>query len=160
MRSFGWTPVLLLVLGCQSGGAGGGAVTDQDKTAMRDGAAAFAKAVNAKDWPGAAGQYTDDAMMLPANGPALHGKADIQAWMAAYPPFSNFVTTVDEVEGNDDMGYMRGSYEMDITMPGMTGPTHEKGKWIEVLKKQADGSWKVARDIFNSDLPVMAPPAK
>jgi ketosteroid isomerase-like protein len=25
----------------------------------------------------------------------------------------------------------------------------EDGKYIEVMKKQADGSWKIARDIWN-----------
>ncbi len=30
----------------------------------------------------------------------------------------------------------------------------DKGKYVTVWKKQADGSWKVMLDIFNTDLPM------
>jgi ketosteroid isomerase-like protein len=30
----------------------------------------------------------------------------------------------------------------------------DKGKYMTVWKKQADGSWKLLRDIANSDLPM------
>jgi ketosteroid isomerase-like protein len=37
----------------------------------------------------------------------------------------------------------------------------EKGKMVEVWRKQADGKWKCVSDIFNSDMPVApAPEAK
>jgi ketosteroid isomerase-like protein len=32
--------------------------------------------------------------------------------------------------------------------------TVDKGKFVDVWKKQADGSWKAVIDIFNSDLPA------
>ena len=32
----------------------------------------------------------------------------------------------------------------------------EKGKYVEVMKKQGDGSWKIVYDIWNQD----APPGK
>lgn len=43
-----------------------------------------------------------------------------------------------------------------MTMTPKTGkgkPMSDKGKYIVVLQKQADGSWKIVRDISNSDLP-------
>jgi ketosteroid isomerase-like protein len=39
-------------------------------------------------------------------------------------------------------------------------PVNDHGKLVEIWKKQADGKWKVAVDIFNSDLPVAAPATK
>jgi ketosteroid isomerase-like protein len=33
-------------------------------------------------------------------------------------------------------------------------PIMDRGKYVAVWKKQADGSWKVAAESFNSDLPV------
>jgi len=33
---------------------------------------------------------------------------------------------------------------------------HAKGKFVDVLKKHADGSWKIVYDIWNADA---APPA-
>jgi ketosteroid isomerase-like protein len=32
----------------------------------------------------------------------------------------------------------------------------DHGKFVEVWRKQADGKWKCAVDIFNSDIPVPA----
>jgi ketosteroid isomerase-like protein len=37
-------------------------------------------------------------------------------------------------------------------------PMTDKGKYLEVWKKQADGTWKCVVDMFNTDLP--APPAQ
>lgn len=159
MRVLHWVSALAFVVaGCQPGGGGGGAISDADKQAIRDMAAAFSTAVNAKDWATAAGQFADNGIMMPSNGPEVSGQANIQAWMAAYPTFSNFSTSAVEVEGNGDVAYARGMYEMDVTMPGMAAPMHEKGKWLEILRKQADGSWKVTHDIFNSDLAMMMGP--
>jgi ketosteroid isomerase-like protein len=36
----------------------------------------------------------------------------------------------------------------------------DHGKYVAVWKKQADGNWKVAVDIWNTDLPLPAPPDK
>jgi len=35
-------------------------------------------------------------------------------------------------------------------------PAKENGKYVEIFKKQTDGSWKVIVDIWNSDLPAAA----
>jgi ketosteroid isomerase-like protein len=35
----------------------------------------------------------------------------------------------------------------------------DKGKYVEIWKKQPDGSWKCAVDMFNSDLPAAPAPA-
>ena len=32
-------------------------------------------------------------------------------------------------------------------------PTEDSGKWLGILKRQPNGSWKVHRDIWNSDKP-------
>jgi ketosteroid isomerase-like protein len=61
---------------------------------------------------------------------------------------------VAELEGRGDVAYARGSYSMKIAVPGAPAPVDEKGKYVEIWRRQADGSWKLARDIFNSDLPL------
>jgi ketosteroid isomerase-like protein len=33
----------------------------------------------------------------------------------------------------------------------------DSGKYIEIWRKQSDGTWKLVRDIFNSDLPLPTP---
>ena len=48
-----------------------------------------------------------------------------------------------------------GSY----SMTDKSGKEIDKGKYI-VLWKMEDGKWKLHRDIFNSDMPPMAPTKK
>ena len=45
-------------------------------------------------------------------------------------------------------------YKYEMTMGAPTGaPIHDSGKDMAVWKKQADGTWKMVADTFNSDLP-------
>ena len=37
------------------------------------------------------------------------------------------------------------------------GPVNDTGKFLEVWKKQANGSWKCVADMFSSDMPVPVP---
>jgi ketosteroid isomerase-like protein len=50
-----------------------------------------------------------------------------------------------------------GTYTMTIVPPGAPGPVNDSGKYVEVRRKQSDGSWLIAVDIFNSDLPAPQP---
>ncbi len=36
----------------------------------------------------------------------------------------------------------------------------DHGKYMVVWRKQADGKWKAVGDMFNSDVPLPAPPEK
>jgi ketosteroid isomerase-like protein len=84
----------------------------------------------------------------------------MEPWFAAFPPMSDFRPQIIEVDGRGDLAYVRGTYSMMLTLPGATEPINDTGKYIEIWRKQADGSWRVIRDIFNSDLPVAAPEPK
>ena len=48
---------------------------------------------------------------------------------------------------------MGGAYE--LTMNDASGkPVNDRGKYVEIWEKQADGRWKVVASIWNCDLPV------
>jgi ketosteroid isomerase-like protein len=67
-------------------------------------------------------------------------------------------TRVD-VARSGDLGYVSGPYE--FVMNGPDGkPVTERGKFVEVWRKQADGAWKCVADIWNSDLAAPAPAEK
>jgi len=68
------------------------------------------------------------------------------AFMFAAPGTSlTFTPTKAEVSAAGDLGYTTGTYEMK------TGAGSEKGKYVAIWAKQANGEWKVKEDIFNSD---------
>ena len=115
---------------------------------------AFAQAAMANDWPAVVALYTDDAIVMPANAPMLEGKAAILEWQQAYPTIKEFRAKAEDVFGNGDVAVVRGTYAMTLEVEGIPEPIQDTGKFIEIRRKQADGSWLISVDIFNSDLPA------
>jgi len=111
----------------------------------------YIEAVQAGDWAGAVSFYTEDAVLMPPNSPAIEGRANIQVFFEFFPPLSNFSMKIVEIEGRGDMAYVRGTYTMTLTPEGGEAIT-DSGKYIEIRKKQLDGSWLLTHDIFNSDV--------
>lgn len=98
--------------------------------------------------------YSQDAVVLPPNAPVISGEAAIASFLKSFPPITNFEFTLVHIEGTADMAWVQGAYNMTMTPEG-SSPINDTGKYIEIWKKQADGGWKVVRDIFNSDLPAV-----
>jgi ketosteroid isomerase-like protein len=70
----------------------------------------------------------------------------------ADPNFSlTFQSTRAMASKGGDMVYSQGTYTMTMTNPKTKEPITDKGKYLTVYTKQADGSWKVVADTFNSD---------
>jgi len=101
--------------------------------------------------------YAEDATILPPNMPAVTGQATMVSFFKEFPPYEDFKAEILQIDGRDGLAYVRGTYSMNIMMPGAETPLHDTGKYIEIWKKQADGGWKVYFDVFNSDLPLPAP---
>ncbi|MBI3665573.1 MAG: SgcJ/EcaC family oxidoreductase [Acidobacteria bacterium] len=134
-----------------------------DETAIRDLDAQWSKAAAAKDAESAVSYYAEDAAIMPPNAPIATGKEAIRGvWknMVAAPGFAvSWKATKAEVAKSGDLAYLIGTYE--LTMNDASGnPVNDRGKYVEVWRKEADGKWKVVADTFNSDLPLPAPPEK
>jgi ketosteroid isomerase-like protein len=147
--------LLLLSTACQTQTQADTRAADQAALTNLD--AEWSKAAGAKDVDKTVSYYSDDALVLPPNSPALTGKAPIRAmWsgMLNAPGFGGgWKATKVEVARSGDLGYVTGSYE--LTETNASGkPVTDKGKFLEIWKKQADGSWKCTADMFSSDLPA------
>jgi uncharacterized protein (TIGR02246 family) len=140
---------ILSVAACQNPAPAG--LSDADRAGIQQNHDAFAKGINTKDFATPASLYTDDGAMLPPNGVAVQGRQAIQKWMSDFPPLSEFKLEVVDLDGHGDLAYARGNYSMMISAPG-AAPVRDHGKWVEVWRKQSDGTWKMRWDIFNSDV--------
>ena len=65
--------------------------------------------------------------------------------------FMNFQSTRTMASKGGDMVYSQGTYTMTMTNPKTKKPMTDKGKYLTVYTKQADGSWKAVADTYNSD---------
>ena len=98
--------------------------------------------------------YTQDAIILPPHGAAVQGREAIGQWLATLPVISSATGEDVEVQGAGDLAYLRGTYTMTVTVPGVPVPIKEVGKFLQIHRRQGDGSWRVSREI---DLPLPLP---
>ena len=154
--------VLAANLGCQSQAAIG--LTANDEASLRQLLYNEMKAANSKDAAAWAAVYAEDAIVLRPHAPAVEGREAIQKWLATLPSVSNAKGQGVEAMGYGDLAYLRGTYSMTFAIPGVPTPIDEQGKFLQIYRKQSDGSWKMTREIYNSDLPLPfpapAPPPK
>ncbi len=129
---------------------------------MDEGAKALAKlddawsaAAATRDADKVAAFYSEDTVVYPPNAPVAEGRAAAKKVWAAYFADPGFVkvswkSAHAEIAKSGDFGFTSGAYEMSLK--GADGkPVTEKGKFLCVWKKQADGTWKSAHDMWNSD---------
>jgi uncharacterized protein (TIGR02246 family) len=127
-----------------------------DEAAIRDLDAKWSKAASANDVDGTVSYYSDDASLLPPNTPIATGRQAIRSvWASLLTPGTSLSWQANKVEvaRSGDLAYLIGAYQMTVKNG------QDRGKFVEVWKKQPDGQWKAVADIFNSDLPA-SPPGK
>lgn len=106
--------------------------------------------------------YDDNAISLPSNSPMLQGKEAIGRWMKDMSAMGVTFSKVDfnevHVDASGSLGYEVGTYDMTMEIGGMQ--VSDKGKYITVWKRHADGTWKLVAEIWNTDLPAPEPSAE
>ena len=125
------------------------------RQAIEQANASFAQAVKQSDTVAMVANYADDAVMMMEGTPAWHGRSEIaKQIIAAFKPMkgADVKLTTSQVDIGGDYAIETGTYETTVSAPGGK-PMTEKGKYVTVWKKQADGSWKIYRDVGNSDAP-------
>jgi ketosteroid isomerase-like protein len=130
-----------------------------DESAIRSADEAWSKVTAAKDIEGHLAYYADDASVLSPNAPIATGKEALRTMISQFYAMPGFAVswqpTKVEASKGGDFGYTVGTYEMSFNDP-KGKPVTDRGKYVTIWKKQADGSWKVILDMFNSDLPLSA----
>lgn len=154
IAAIGCVAVLLLSSGCAQQTRTDARTSDE--SAIRELDAQWSKTAAANDLEGTVSYYSDDATLLPPNAPVVTGKPAIRAlWASMLVPGGSISWEAKKVDvaNSGELAYLTGVYA--VTAKDAQGRTlTDHGKEVEVWKKQADGNWKVAADIWNSDLPA------
>ena len=147
----------LILTGCSQSPAPD--TREADARALREGeVAAFVRDWGGKDAARIAAHYTDDGNLMVPNSPVMAGKEAIGKAMKdvlADPNWSLALQPVQvEVSRGGDLGYTRGTYVLIATDPASRQAVNEKGRFVTIFRKQADGSWKAVQDINNAEAPA------
>jgi len=147
----------MILTGCSQSPAP--ASREADAQALRDGeVAAFVKDWGGKDADRIAAHYANDGNLMIPNSPMMTGKDAIAKGMKdglTDPHWSLALQPVQvEVSKGGDLGYTRGTYVLTATDPASKKAATEKGRFVAIFRKEADGAWKAVQDINNPEAPA------
>lgn len=119
----------------------------------------WSAAAQAKDAEKFTSVYAEDAVVMLENAPDVTGKAAIREAISGMMQDPNFALSFEAnkvvVARSGDLAYETGTYSMTMSDPRKK-PSTQKGNYVVVWQKQADGAWKVVRDVPVSDPPESA----
>lgn len=147
MKTFTTVLLALLVVGCS-----GEPETDlAGLESMRD---QWQTAFDAGDPAAVAALYAANGTLHPPNAKKQMGRRAIEAYWSEFLA-SGIGGEINDTEvfASGDVGYKIGTYM--ITDPA--GAPADLGKYVEIWRR-IDGKWQLLHDIFNSDMPLPAPP--
>jgi uncharacterized protein (TIGR02246 family) len=163
-----WILALALLAACSSAPAERGPdkappaepLAAADIAAIRATDSAFTSAMGAGNAAAVAAIYLPDAHVMPPDAAPVEGRAAIQQFIAGFLGAYQLTITVsaDEIEGRGDLAYARGHYTMEgAPKAAGTPPLREEGKFLEVLRRQPDGTWRYAVDMWSPNGRAPAP---
>jgi uncharacterized protein (TIGR02246 family) len=122
------------------------------KAAVEDRYKEWIAAANKKDAAALTNLYDENAVLLPKQEEPAIGKAAIGEYykkLVADPHFVPFTLTLNwnSFHAVCDIAIATSVFEGDVTRDGKQ--IHFRGKNMLVWKKQADGSWKIFRYMFD-----------
>ncbi len=146
---------LAVLAGCQSMSAPAPDAV-REAAAIRAADARWLAAAQAHDLEQTVSYWTDDVYMMPPGGPPMVGKEALRRYVSGaftIPDFSiSWVTDRIWVAKSGDVAYAVGTDTIRLTTPeGKAVVEHNKA--VAVWRKEPDGSWKCAVDIWNAAEP-------
>ena len=129
-----------------------------DRKAIEDDQAQWLADFHSRDVGKIVSHYSDDAVVIETGGPPVKGPQEakkLYTAAAADPASSLDFAPIDiAIAASGDIGYVRGYFKAINTVPNTGRTAEEKGTYISIYKKQANGTWKVAVDIGSAETPL------
>ena len=113
------------------------------------------RAIKGKDVAHFLALFDSDAVLMPPDGPPIVGKAALRSWFLRLTDRHSIDLdfSVDEIKVTAEWAFERFSFRQTVTPAGGGEPITVRGKGNHVFRRQSDGSWKIARDIWNVEAP-------
>jgi len=126
---------------------------DSDIADVARATAALLDAVNGSDVSGVMEIWGDDGVLMPPHHPAVQGRVEIGRYFERIFRKSRFAFSFprSRIEVCGGIAFERVEFVVSVH-PVDGGPeTRDAGKGLHLYRRQPDGSWKLALDIWNSD---------
>src|SRR5262245_24584810 len=130
-------------------------LTDNDRARIKGLIAQFDKDMVARRVPALVAVYTEDAILMPPHAPIVRGRAAIRQFFEDFPKVTEFSQNPVEIEGEGDLAFPWGTFEMAVLPEGAAAQVRDRGKVHGIFTKDHDGSWLVGRVCWNSDLALV-----
>ena len=99
----------------------------------------------------------EDVIIMPPNEPALKGKAAVRTW---YGQFVKQMRTSSLKVTNREL-FIGGDYATEVagfewTLVPVAGgaPITDRGSYMQLWRREANGRWAFSREVWNSSIPV------
>ncbi|NNF67988.1 MAG: nuclear transport factor 2 family protein [Gammaproteobacteria bacterium] len=127
-----------------------------DRAGLAATTAAWQAAFDDGDAAALASLYAADGVMLPPNLAPVTGRSSIETFMAGLMAtgVTGMIEDVD-IYVSGDLGAKVGRY----TLTAPDGNVVDRGKYMEIWQR-TEGEWLMARDIYNSSMPLPEPAAE
>ena len=154
MKNFGPLSIIVCLLSCATvltscGAAAPAELTDQDRAFFQKVTVDAYESFSRDDREPYVNRYAEDAIFMAPNMEAIIGKDAIKEYVYTYPRVKLEFPIV-EIIGNANHANVRGTFIINDS----DGNFLDKGKYISVWQKNAEGNWQLTHDIFNSDIPA------
>jgi ketosteroid isomerase-like protein len=155
--------VAVLLAGCMFGGctsAPPAAVAEAaagDSAAVESTTAAFHQALRTNDLERFMNYVADDLFFMPPGEPPVRGRGAVRQWITRFLTqyrTSNLILADREVFVGGRWAVEVGTFEWALQPAAGGAAVVDRGNYMQVWKQQDDKTWRFAREVYNSSVPI------
>ena len=144
---------IVIAISCASDNEYSKPGAEADKKEITAVSSARAEAFNNSDAAEIASHFTENAILMAPGKPASKGRKAVEAYYQSI--FNEFEPDLDsryvEIKISGDIAYARGIADVTLISKSGGDTTTSSAKYVNILERQSDGTWKTTHDIWNSN---------
>ena len=152
-------PLVALLVVCPVSRAAGSGLSDDDISKIKKVHSRYEETWLKGDADGVRALFAEDCVLFPphADKPRIGQKGLNEFWFPPNSPkttITKLVLTPENIGGDGQIAYVWGTHEVAWTteQDGKTTSASHKGVFLNVLRKQADGSWKFTHHMWDDQI--------
>jgi len=160
MRLFKVVAILSFLLATPALSAAAKSLSADDIAKIRDVHKRYETTWLKGDADGVRSLFTDDCVLLPHHGgrPRVGKKELDEFWFAPGGPattVTKLIVSIEQIGGDGEIAYVWGTDEVAWTtvQDGKTTSSANKGTFLNILRKQPNGEWKITHHMWDDPVP-------